>query len=73
MPAAPEELAAVQVARLHEALAAAYAAMSPDNPSAVALVVRIIRDLDRYHGFFPSRRLASRNKRKIDAMGRIHA
>jgi hypothetical protein len=67
-PAEPEEFAAVQVARLNEALAAAYAAMSPDNLRAVALVVRIVGELDRYHGFDPAGRRASRNGREIDAM-----
>jgi hypothetical protein len=49
MPEAPEDFAAVQVSRLNEALMVAYSAMSPDNLKAVALVVRIVRELDRYH------------------------
>lgn len=67
-PAAPEEFAAAQVARLNAALAAAYAAMSPDNLRAVALVVRIVRDLDRYHGFVPAARRASLSRREAHAM-----
>jgi hypothetical protein len=53
MPTAPEEFAAIQVGRLNEALLVAYAAMSPQNLRAVALMVRIVRELDRYHGFTP--------------------
>jgi|SRR5579871_1137289 len=51
MPAPPEEFAALQVSRLNAALLVAYSAMSPDNLRAVELVVRIVRELDRYHGF----------------------
>jgi transposase-like protein len=51
MPAAPEDFAALQVSRLNEALLIAYGAMSAENLRAVALVVRIVRELDRYHGF----------------------
>ncbi len=50
-PPAPEEYAAIQASRLNEALLVAYGAMSPGNLKAVALVVRIVRELDRYHGF----------------------
>jgi transposase-like protein len=50
-PAAPEDYAALQASRLNEALLVAYGAMSPENLKAVALVVRIVRELDRYHGF----------------------
>ena len=51
MPAAPEDYAALQASRLNEALLVAYGAMSAENLKAVALVVRIVRELDRYHGF----------------------
>ena len=50
-PAAPEEFAALQASRLNEALLVAMSAMSPENLKAVGLVVRIVRELDRYHGF----------------------
>jgi hypothetical protein len=56
MPEAPEDYAALQISRLNEALAVAYSAMSPQNLKAVALVVRIVRELDRYHGFVPAAR-----------------
>ena len=51
MPAALEDYVALQASRLNEALLVAYAAMSDKNLKAVALVVRIVRELDRYHGF----------------------
>ena len=60
MPAAPEDFAALQASRLNEALLVAYGAMSAENLEAVALVVRIVRELDRYHGFFPAERRSSR-------------
>jgi hypothetical protein len=55
MPEPPEDYAALQISRLNEALAVAYSAMSPQNLKAVALVVRIVRELDRYHGFVGAR------------------
>ncbi len=58
MPQAPEEYAALQASRLNEALLVAYGAMSPENLKAVALVVRIVRELDRYHGFVAAGRRA---------------
>jgi transposase-like protein len=51
MPAPPEEFLAIQLSRLNEALLVAYSAMSPTNLKAVDQVVRIVRELDRYHGF----------------------
>ncbi len=54
MPAAPEDFVAVQISRLNEALLVAYGAMSGKNLRAVGLVVRIVRELDRYHGFVPA-------------------
>ncbi len=64
MPAAPEDFAALQVSRLNEALLVAYGAMSDQNLRAVALVVRIVRELDRYHGFAAAdRRPAGRTPR----------
>ncbi len=60
MPAAPEEFAALQVSRLNEALLVAYSAMAPENLRAVGMVVRIVRELDRYHGFAAPGRRAPR-------------
>ena len=53
MPAPPEEFVAIQVSRLNEALLVAFSAMSATNLKAVDQVVKIVRELDRYHGFFP--------------------
>jgi hypothetical protein len=41
----------MQISRLNDALLISYSAMSPDNPEAVDRYVRIVRELDRYHGF----------------------
>jgi transposase-like protein len=51
MPAPPEEFVAIQVSRLNEALLVAYSAMAGMNLKAVDRVVKIVRELDRYHGF----------------------
>ncbi len=59
MPAAPEEFAAIQVSRLNEALLVAFSAMSATNLKAVDRVVRIVRELDRYHGRFAGLRRRS--------------
>jgi len=50
-PAPPAEFLPLQVSRLNEALLVAYGAMSPVNLEAVDRVVKIVRELDRYHGF----------------------
>ena len=50
-PAPPSEFLALQVSRLNEALLVAYGAMSAQNLEAVDRVVKIVRELDRYHGF----------------------
>ena len=63
LPEAPEDFAALQASRLNEALLAAWSAMSPDNLEAVALVVRIAREIDRYHGFAASGRPPRREPR----------
>jgi hypothetical protein len=57
MPAPPEEYVAVQVGRLHEALRVAYSALGGQNLNAVDRVVKIVRELDRYHGLSPERRV----------------
>ena len=57
MPTPPAEFLALQVSRLNEALLVSYTAMhtasSGTNFEAVDRVVRIVRELDRYHGFAP--------------------
>ena len=50
MPEPPAEYVALQVSRLNEALLVAYSAMSGANLGAVDRVVKIVRELDRYHG-----------------------
>src|ERR1700722_8725598 len=49
-PSAPAEFVALQGNRLNEALLVAYSAMANQNLGAGDRVVKIIRDLDRYHG-----------------------
>ena len=55
MPQPPGEFLALQVSRLNEALLVSYSAMhnsaTGTNFEAVDRVVRIVRELDRYHGF----------------------
>ncbi len=67
MPAPPEEFVAMQVSRLSEALLVAYSAMSGMNLKAVDRVVKIVRELDRYHGF------AAAERRLPDASSWIEA
>jgi hypothetical protein len=50
-PRAPAEYAALQVSRLNEAMHVAYAAMTDGNLDAVDRVMKLARELDRYHGF----------------------
>jgi DNA-binding CsgD family transcriptional regulator len=54
-PQAPAEYLALQVNRLNEALMLSYGAMYNDeqgtNLGAVDRVVKIVREMDRYHGF----------------------
>ncbi len=62
-PQPPAEYLALQISRLNEALLVSYTAMhnpvSGTNFEAVDRVVKIVRELDRYHGFAP-REAASR-------------
>ena len=51
MPAPPAEFVAIQVSRLNEAMLVAYSAMSGMNLRAVDRVAKIVRKLDRCHGF----------------------
>lgn len=55
MPQPPAEFLALQVSRLNEALLVSFTAMHTTaegtNFEAVDRVVRIVRELDRYHGF----------------------
>ena len=49
-PQPPVEFVAVQISRLSEALLVSYSAMGGGNLEAVDRVVKIVRELDRYHG-----------------------
>ncbi len=51
--AGPEFLE-LQARRLSEALLVSYSSMSGGNLKAVDRVVKIVRELDRYHGFAPA-------------------
>src|SRR5271157_2100215 len=65
MPEPPAEFLALQVSRLNEALLVAYSAMSGGNLGAVDRVVKIVRELDRYHGFSAADRRS--HSRRIEA------
>ncbi len=70
MPAPPAEFAAIQVSRLNEALLVAYSAMGEANLKAVDRVVRIVRELDRYHGFVAAERRRPAPSRSLTDEGR---
>jgi hypothetical protein len=58
----PHEFMQLQIRRLSEAMLVAYSSMSDGNVKAIDQVIRIVRELDRYHGFgqYPeSRRFAA--------------
>lgn len=59
MPQPPAEFLALQVSRLNEALLVSFTAMrtraEETNFEAVDRVVKIVRELDRYHGFAAAR------------------
>ena len=52
-PEPPAEFVALQLSRLREALLVSYNAMGGGNLGAVDRVVKIVREMDRYHGFAP--------------------
>ncbi len=57
MPQAPAEYLALQIGRLNEAMFLSYGHMyAPEtgpNFKAIDSVVKIVREMDRYHGFIP--------------------
>ena len=65
MPHPPKEFVAIQASRLNEALLVAYSAMSMTNLAAVDRVVKIVRELDRYHGLSA---VAGRRRFEPDAL-----
>src|SRR5271170_242791 len=56
MPEPPAQFAAMHASRLEEALRTSFDAMSGANLRAVDRVVKIVRELDRYHGFAAAER-----------------
>jgi hypothetical protein len=50
----PHEFIKLQIRRLSEAMLVSYSAMSGGNLRAVDQVLKVVRELDRYHGFGPS-------------------
>jgi hypothetical protein len=51
----PHEFIKLQIRRLNEAMLVAYGAMSNGDLKAVDQVIKVVRELDRYHGFAPDR------------------
>ena len=49
----PHEFIQLQIRRLSEAMLVAYSAMSIGNVKAIDQVIKVVRELDRYHGFGP--------------------
>jgi len=51
----PHEFLKLQIRRLSEAMLVSYGAMSNGDLKAVDKVIKVARELDRYHGFAPKR------------------
>ena len=49
----PHEFIKLQIRRLSEAMLVSYSAMSLGDLKAVDKVIKVVRELDRYHGFAP--------------------
>ncbi len=64
-PPPPAEYLALQVNRLNEAMIVAYRSMAGGNLKAVDRVVRIVSEMDRYHGLFPRRARAPGSWRRL--------
>ncbi len=77
MPEPPVQFLAMQVSRLNEALLASFDAMSGSNLQAVDRFVKIVRALDRYHGFVAAERwglpVASEAPKEIPPWLEAHA
>jgi hypothetical protein len=56
VPEPPAQFLAMRVIRLEEALLVSFGAMSGSNPEAVDRFVKIVRELDCYHGFVAAER-----------------
>ena len=55
----PHEFIKLQIRRLSEAMLVSYSAMSLGDLNAVDKVIKVVRELDRYHGFVPHRNAQS--------------
>ena len=66
MPEPPAEFLDIQKSRLNEALLVAFGAMSGSNLKAVDRVVKIVRELDRYHGLVGAERRASASEPRLE-------
>jgi hypothetical protein len=55
----PHEFIKLQIRRLSEAMLVSYSAMSDGDLRAVDKVIKVVRELDRYHGFAPDRNAPS--------------
>ena len=55
----PHEFIKLQIHRLSEAMLVSYSAMSLGDLKAVDKVIKVVRELDRYHGFAPHRNAPS--------------
>jgi hypothetical protein len=55
----PHEFVKLQIRRLSEAMLVSYSAMSLGDLKAVDKVIKVVRELDRYHGFAPHRNAPS--------------
>ncbi len=71
MPQPPAEYLALQLSRLNEALIISYGAMyNPEtgaNFKAIDSVARLVREMDRYHGFTPGRPRANPDPARLAA------
>jgi hypothetical protein len=67
MPGPPAQFLAMQVSRLNEALLVSFDAMSGCNLQAVDRVVKIVRQLDRYHGFVAAERQGPSGAARLEA------
>jgi DNA-binding CsgD family transcriptional regulator len=64
-PEPPAEFVALQLSRLREALLVSYSAMGGGNLGAVDRYVKIVREMDRYHGFAPREMLAPPEPKRL--------
>ena len=72
-PQPPAEYLALQVGRLNEAMLLSFNAMHDDdsgaNFKAIDSVVKIVREMDRYHGFVPAGGRAQSRRLRAPASG----